>query len=83
MKKPRILYVERGIAFRTISPFTHSEHIGYQRTGSKKSYPLLTKAECQADARARGAVAEFRRIGESVASAPPALPGAAGDGDST
>jgi hypothetical protein len=62
-KKPRVVYVERGVVTRYQGSILEMRpRIGYTRENAPKGAPLLTKEDAQLDAHMRGCIAEFRRI---------------------
>lgn len=60
MKRPSITYVYRGEIERGTGQPGYAWHPGYSEevTGGAL-FPWLTRAECQREARARGAIARF------------------------
>jgi hypothetical protein len=60
MKRPAITYVYRGDIERGTGGPGYAWHPGYsEHVEGGAWYPWMTRAECQCDARARGAVARF------------------------
>jgi hypothetical protein len=58
-----VTYVYRGRVERGVGNGRYADRDGYSETGpgGGVTYPWMTYRECQADARARGAVARFTR----------------------
>lgn len=63
MKKPRIVYVERGVITDVSFPGRSGRAVvGYTRADAPAATGLLTKEHARLAARRLGAVATFRRI---------------------